>query len=331
MLDGRLLCGGLAGTQLPVNFQKGVVAVLCGVLAVQGGHDGILIAEKLQHVGIGAHAVGQGAAVIVLDLLHGHIVPNPQQRTDEHRHRDLAVLVDADVENVAGIGLILQPGAPVGDDRGLEELLAGLVEGLIIIYAGRTNQLGNDDPFRTVDDKGAALGHQREIAHEDFLLVDLAGLLIEKPGPDVKGCVIGYVPDLAFGHRIFRGLVQPVIDKIQNEISGVVRDGGNIAEYFLQPLLQEPFVRIDLHLDQVRHIQHFSDTRKAHSSVLPELHRLDIHHRLNHSIHLFRERKAQAPPPSGIKISRRTENLLLITLFSHISLCNKYNFITKVN
>ena len=294
MFYSGFLCGRLAGAQLAVNLQKGLVAVFGGVLALQSGDNGILVAENVQHIGIGAHVVRQGALVVFGNLLQGHVVPHPQQGADEGGHRDLAVFIDADVENIAGIGFVLQPRAAVGDYSGFKQLFAGFVEGVIIIYAGRTDQLGNNDALGAVDNKSAAFRHQREIPHVDFLLVDLAGFLIKQACPHMEGGVIGHVAHFAFRHRVFRGFIQTVIDKVQNQVARIVRDRGNIAEHFLKPLIQKPFVRIDLHLDQVRHFQDLIDVRETHTGVFSELHRLDIHHRLS-SLHssISRGRKTQ--------------------------------------
>ena len=34
-------------------------------------------------------------------------------------------------------------------------------------------QLGHDNPFRTIDDKGSALGHQGDFTHVNFLLLNI--------------------------------------------------------------------------------------------------------------------------------------------------------------
>ncbi len=95
--------GGLAGTELAVDLQHGVLIGLAGVL-LQGGYDAGIVAERLQDLRVGLEAQG------------------PDQAGDGQ----LAVLVDADPEHLVGVGLILQPGAPVGDDRGGEDGQVGL-------------------------------------------------------------------------------------------------------------------------------------------------------------------------------------------------------------
>ena len=83
-----------------------------------------------------------------------------------------------------------------------------------------------------------------EVAHEDLLLLHLAGLLVEQTGRDVQGCRIRGIPLFAFFNRILGVLVQPVIDELQHEVAGVVLDRGNVVEDLMQALLQEPVVRV---------------------------------------------------------------------------------------
>ena len=49
------------------------------------------------------------------------------QRAQQHGDGDLAVFIDAHVEHVVGVGLVLKPGAAVGVQGGGEQLFAGLV------------------------------------------------------------------------------------------------------------------------------------------------------------------------------------------------------------
>jgi hypothetical protein len=54
----------------------------------------------------------------------------------------------------------------------------GLAAVVLEEHARRTVQLGHDDPLGTVDDEGAVVGHERNLAHVHFLLLDfLDGLL----------------------------------------------------------------------------------------------------------------------------------------------------------
>jgi len=50
--------------------------------------------------------------------------------------------------------------------------------------SGGTDQLGNNDPFRSVDDESPLVCHHGEITHENRLLFDLSGSRIHKAGTD---------------------------------------------------------------------------------------------------------------------------------------------------
>ena len=191
---GRLHRGRIARTQTAIDLDQALVAALRGVL-VEGRDDALVLAEDLLEalVGDGAdmavvHTAQPLGRDILIILTHGLEEPGDGQ---------LAVLVDADVEDVVRIRLILQPCAVIRDDRGGVDRKHRLVRGLVKIDAGGTDDLGDDDPLGAVDDEGAALGHQGEVAHEDLLLLDLLGLLVAQTNTDLERSGICGVTRLA--------------------------------------------------------------------------------------------------------------------------------------
>ena len=248
---------GLAGAQLAVHFQQTFLGGMGDVL-FQGGVD-----------------LGLGVAEELTDLLIG---PQPQ-RTDQRGHRQLAVFIDADIENVLGVRLVFQPGTAVGVHGGGKQVLAGTVLAGAVENTGRTDQLADDGTLGTVGDEGAGIGHERELAHEDLLLLHLAGLLVEQPGRDIQGRRIGGVPLLTFFNGVLGVLVQPVIDEFQHQIPGVVLDRGNVMEDLVQAFPKEPVVRVFLDLDEIGHINHFVDTGKTHAGRSAVLYGLDLYHK----------------------------------------------------
>ena len=93
------------------------------------------------------------------------------------------------------------------DDLGGEDVLVGgLVGGALEVDAGRADQLGDDDTLGAVDDEGALVGHQREVAHEDRLALDLAGLVVHELGGDEERRGVGEVLLLALLDGVLRGL-----------------------------------------------------------------------------------------------------------------------------
>ena len=123
--------------------------------------------------------------VVVVEQLLGRVAEGAQQ----HRRVQLAAAVDADVEQVLGVELEVEPRAAVGDDAGAVEQLArrvGLALVVIVEDARAAVELADDDPLGAVDDEGPVVGHERDLAEEDLLLLDVtdrlrAGLLVGVP------------------------------------------------------------------------------------------------------------------------------------------------------
>ena len=122
-------------------------------------------------------------------------------RAQQRRHRELALAIDLDRHQILIAGLELQPGATIRDQLGRKERAsrAGIILGGEI-HTGRAHELADDDALGAVDDKCAFLGHQREVAHEDALLLDDAGFLIGQPHGHVERRGVGSV---AFATLIF--------------------------------------------------------------------------------------------------------------------------------
>ena len=244
--------GRLTGTQLAVDLQQGLLIGFTGVL-LQGGNDALVLAEHLQDLRVGLGADG----------------------ADQAGDGQLAVLVDADIEDVGQVGLVLQPGAPVGDDGGAVGVVVRLVPGVGKVHTGRTGDLRDDHALGPVDDEGAGLSHDGEIPHEDLLLLDLLRLLVAQAHLHLDGGGVGGVPGLALLHVVLGLLVHGVVDEGQLQVAGVVRNGVHILEHLTQPGVQEPLIGFLLDLQQVGHIQDLLVAGKAFAQGLAVVHVLD--------------------------------------------------------
>ena len=166
------------------------------------------------------------------------------QRAQEGGAQELALAVDARVEQTLRVQLELDPAAAIGDDLGAVE---GLVGGDGEEYARAAVQLGHDHALGAIDDEGAPIGHGRDIAEVDFGFLALFVLAIAlivlvelvEPYADLQGRGHGGTALDAFLHAHLgvqaHGLVAHIADgrfvlvalaalgAIHREILGVIR------------------------------------------------------------------------------------------------------------
>ena len=228
---GGLHRGRLTGTEAAVDFQHRVLIALAGVL-LQGGHDAGVVSETVQNLLVRFQADGP----------------------EETGNGDLPVLVDADPEKLVGVGLILQPRAPLGDDLGSEDGQVCLDVHLIpIVHAGRADDLGDHHPLRAVDDEGAGVGHQGEVPHEDLLLLDLLRLLVPQADLDLEGGGIVGVPGFALLHIVLGLFIHLVVDEGQLQVALVVGNRAYVGENLPEAGVQELLIGGFLNLQEIRH------------------------------------------------------------------------------
>ena len=250
----RLNRGRLARTHLLVDLDEGFLGAVRRVL-IEGREEQRVLAEQLLDLRVGLDA----------------------DSADEGGDRNFAVLIDADIENVVCIGLVLEPCAAVRDNGGGEQDLIGLVKLLAVVNAGRTDQLRYDSAFCAVDDEGRGVGHLREVAHEDLLLLDLARLLVAQTHADLERRCICCIACLALFDAVLRLLIHRVVEEGKLQITGVVRNGSGVGKNLTQSLCEEPLVGLLLHLDQIRHLQNLFDACKALSCGLAVLYVFHLH------------------------------------------------------
>ena len=154
---GGLGRGRLARTQLAVDVLERLLLGL-DVVLLEGVLDRGRVVEQLED-----------------------LVAAPAQRLEQGRDVLPALAVDAHADGVLLVHVELEPRPTAGDDLGdVDVLVGGLVQLLAEVDARGTHQLGHHDTLGAVDDEGAPLGHHGEVAHEDLLLLDLAGHLVDE-------------------------------------------------------------------------------------------------------------------------------------------------------
>ena len=223
--------------------------------------DGILDEHERAHI---LHLERLGD-LQVLDLVEeaedvevARIADGAQQGGDE-KLPAAAAAVEIDVEQVVVVELHLQPGAAVRDDAEGKELLAAGVEVLLEADAGRAVQLGDDDALGAVDDERAALGHHRDVAHVDLLVLD--EVLLAQAQLHVQRHGIGDALADALDLGVLR-VADGVGDVLEHQAPVVGLDREDLAEHRLEALglpllvghalLQVVEIGIDLNLDEIR-------------------------------------------------------------------------------
>ena len=181
-----------------------------------------------------------------------------RQRPQERRDRELALPVDARVDDALLVDLELEPRSARRHQVRDEHLLRGVLR-LHQVGAGRTDELRHDDALGAVDDERPPLGHHREVAHEDPLLADLAGLGVDEAHRHRQRRLVGHAVLTALVDRV-RRVAELVVAELDGQRSGVVLDRRDVVDRLAQALVQEPLERCLLDVDQVGEVKDMLQT-----------------------------------------------------------------------
>ncbi len=190
-------------------------------------------------------------------------------RAQQDRDRKLALAVDPDEDLALLVDLELEPRTARRHEVRREHLLLAVLR-LHHVGAGGADELRHDDALGAVDDERAALGHPREVAHEDRLLADLARLLVDEGDGDRQRARVREVLLTALGDRC-RRLVEDEFAELHGKIAGVVLDRGDVVDGLPEPPLlgvDQPGERAPLDIDEVGNFEGLVQTRE--STARPE-------------------------------------------------------------
>ena len=118
----------------------------------------------------------------------------------------------------------------------------------------------DNDALGAVNHERAILGHEREIAHEHFLLLHLARFFVDQAHvhPQRRGKC--HVAHTALGLTVL-GLVEAIVEKIQFQVLVETGNGRNLVQQLAQTFLAEPLEGLQLHFDQGRQRMHAGNAR----------------------------------------------------------------------
>ncbi len=271
ILAGVIQRRGITGPHAAVEFDErllgqGVVAThFPGRLLADCGRDPgmigsvIHVAKELEQLVI--CTLGQKrAAQLILHSGQG-------AQKDGQGHRALAVEAQGQVARTAR--LELHPRAAIRDELGVTEA-AHAVFIHAEVDARRADELADDDALGPVDDEGRILGHERNVAQEDFLFDNLIVLTIDQGDFDVEGDCVSEIALKALFLRVLGfaktiGKVKPRLlrgtpRQVQAELTVVAFDWRNFVKQIAQPFFQQPAIGLQLHFHQARQRQGAVDT-----------------------------------------------------------------------
>src|SRR5262249_50997353 len=239
--------------------------------------DGLV---ALQTVGIEWHAPAFLGALVadVFIERRQYLLAIEAERVKQRRNRDFAPAIDACVDDVLGIEFDVEPGTAVRNNaRGEQELPRRMGLALVMVekHTRRAVHLRNDDALGAIDDEGAVVGHERNVAHVDILLLDVldrtsTGLFVDIEHDETQRHLerrgIRHAALATLIYIILRRL-EFVLDEFKLRRIRKIGNRKNGFEYGLQSLVgtathrllhkQELVIGRLLNLDEVRHLRHF--------------------------------------------------------------------------
>ena len=285
---GRLVDAQLLVDLVPADLGQ-VVALVLEEQVVQQGLRALLgrrLARTQLAVDVQQRLV-LAADVVLLQGRQQHRRPGemladplgvPAEGLQQHGDRLATLAVDAHADGVALVDVELEPGTTGRDDLDGEDVLTGgLVQVLVEVDARGPDQLGHDDALGAVDDERALAGHHREVAHEDGLRLDLAGLAVHELGGDEQRRRVGHVlvPALLL---VRLDLVETRVGEGQREVPGEVLDRRDLVEDLVEAArcrlglpgaprwaADEPVERIGLQCEEVRYFERFTELGEGDS------------------------------------------------------------------
>ena len=183
-----------------------------------------------------------------------------RQGAEQRRDRQLALAVDAGVDDALLVDLELEPRAAARHQVRGEDLLGRILR-LHQVGAGAPDELRDDHALGAVDDERPPLRHHREVTHEDALLADLAGVLVDEPDGHRERGLIGQVLLAALLDGEL-GQAELVVAEVDGERAGVILDRRDVVDRLAEAFADEPVEGLTLDVDQVGEVEDMLETGK---------------------------------------------------------------------
>ena len=236
--------GRLARTLTTVDLDQGVLT-RGGNVALERGANNVAVAQKVHDL-----VVGLGDA----------------KGTQQDRCALTTLAVDGDHEVAVLVDLKLEPGTTGRNELDMVDLNA-VVHLRGEVHTRRAHELRDHNALGAVDHKGAALGHKREIAHEDELLLDLAGLLVDKAHVNKERSLVRDVLGTALSNSAGR-ITKLVLAKGDLHSACGVLDGREFGKRLCEAVGHEALKRLLLDRNEIWELHSSWNLAEAHALAL---------------------------------------------------------------
>ncbi|CRH60323.1 Uncharacterised protein [Chlamydia trachomatis] len=248
---------GLAGAELAVDVDEGFFL----------GLDGVLLEGFEEHRVFGK---------LFTNLRFGHA-----DCLEEVGNRLLALAVNTNADRIALVDFKFEPCAATRNDLCVERFtVGGTLGNALEVDARGTDELRDDNTLSAIDDKGATRGHEREIAHEHGLTLDLKGLVVHELRGHIHRCRVCVVLGLCFFDRVLRSFELAFPERKGHGLAQVLNrrnffedffktgDVGDVVTAFRlsgfdaslpRVVAQQPIEALDLQTQKVRGLKRFGE------------------------------------------------------------------------
>ena len=234
---------------LDVALLDGSVAVDDHLIALDGGHlTGVLVVELLgprleQARGqLAAHSLLE-VRLVDLDFLgksedfDNVVVGFKSDGPEQCGHRQFLLAVDVGIHHIVDVGCKLDPRPTEGDDARRVQLGAVGVHALSEENSRRPVQLRDHHTLGTVDDKGAIVGHIRDVAQIHVLNLGGEVHVVGVGTEELELCLERHAVSKAAVQALLYGVagrVDVVVEEFKHKVVASVLNGKILGKHLIE-------------------------------------------------------------------------------------------------